>query len=85
MTATLSQTQADLPRLLEVISRGEDVVITVGGEPKARLTRVSATEIHQPSTFDGPAWIKELEDLDRQWSTGRNQASSEAILSDLRG
>ena len=38
MTTTLSQSQADLPRLVELANQGEDVVITVEGKPKARLT-----------------------------------------------
>ena len=41
MTATLSTSQSELPRLVEIASLGEDVVITVEGKPKARLTRLS--------------------------------------------
>ena len=40
MTTTLSKGQEDLANLVEIASRGEDVVITVEGKPKARLTRV---------------------------------------------
>ena len=38
MIATVEQTQADLPRILELAREGEDVVITRGGEPIAKLT-----------------------------------------------
>ena len=41
MTATLSQSQSDLPRWVELASQGEVVLITVEGKPKARLTRSS--------------------------------------------
>ena len=38
MTATIEQTQADLPRILEIAREGEEVVITRGGEPIAKIT-----------------------------------------------
>ena len=38
MTATVEQTQADLSRILELARNGEEVVITRGGEPVAKLT-----------------------------------------------
>ena len=38
MTATVEQTQADLSRILELACNGEEVVITRGGEPVAKLT-----------------------------------------------
>ena len=38
MIATVEQTQADLPRILELAREGEEVVITRGGEPIAKLT-----------------------------------------------
>ena len=45
MIATLSKSQAELPRLVELASQGEDVVITVEGKPKARLTRAEAPPV----------------------------------------
>lgn len=81
MTATLSQSQADLPRLVELASQGEDVLITVEGLTKARLTR--ATPV--PTTeYDPAAWLAELEELDRLCDTGRQTMRSENILNDLR-
>ena len=38
MIATVEQTQADLPRILELARAGEEVLITCGGEPIAKLT-----------------------------------------------
>ena len=40
MTATVEQTQADLSRILELARNGEEVVITCGGEPVAKLTGI---------------------------------------------
>ncbi len=81
MTATLSQSQAELPRLVELASQGEDVVITVGGQPKAKLTRA---EIPSPKAFDGHKWIAELEDLNRRYNTGKNGLTTEQILAEDR-
>ena len=38
MIATVEQTQADLTHILELARAGEEVVITQGGEPIAKLT-----------------------------------------------
>ena len=38
MTATVEQAQADLTHMLELARTGEEVVITEGGEPIAKLT-----------------------------------------------
>ena len=81
MTATLSKSQAELPRLVELASQGEDVVITVEGIPKARLTRAES-----PCTplFDGKKWIVELEDLNRRYNSGKNGLTVEQILAQDR-
>jgi antitoxin (DNA-binding transcriptional repressor) of toxin-antitoxin stability system len=81
MTTTLSQTQAELPRLIEVASAGEDVVITVEGQPKAKLTRVETT----PSKpFDGVRWMAELEELNRRYNSGKGKLTIEQILAEDR-
>ena len=81
MTTTLSQTQADLPRLVELASQGEDVLITVEGRAKAKLTRI---ETASPQPFDGRKWIGELEELNRRYNTGKNGLSVEQILAQDR-
>ncbi len=87
MVATLRESQADLARLIELASQGEDVVITVDGKPKAKLTRT------QVSRTDGglglrPAelaeWLNELEDLRRRYSTGKTGLTVEQILDEDR-
>jgi len=81
MTTTLSQTQAELPRLVEVASGGEDVVITVEGKPKAKLTRVEAA---QSKPFNGTQWMAELEDLNRRYNSGKGNLTIEQILAEDR-
>ncbi|MDO8671757.1 MAG: type II toxin-antitoxin system prevent-host-death family antitoxin, partial [Dehalococcoidia bacterium] len=85
MTTTLSQTQADLPRLVELANQGEDVVITVGGTPKARLTRVDGPSVNGSRTpVDMSAWLDELNELRRKYSTGKPGPIVEQILEEDR-
>ncbi len=81
MTATLSTSQAELPKLVEIASQGEDVVITVEGKPKARLTRIDSPA---PKPFDGMKWIAELEDLNRRYNSGKGGLTVEQILAQDR-
>ena len=81
MTTTLSQSQADLPRLVELASQGEDMLITVEGKPKAKLTRA---ESPAPQPFDGKKWVAELEELNRRYHTGKNGLTVEQILAEDR-
>jgi len=50
MTATVEQTQADLARIIELAREGEEVVITRGGEPIAKLTGLDS--VRPPGYFD---------------------------------
>ena len=82
MTATLTESQADLQRLVELASRGEEVVITVDGKPKAKLTSAGA-----PSPAKSPdmaLWLKELEDLRQKYATGKTGPTVEQILEEDR-
>ena len=85
MITTLREGQNDLPRLVELASRGEDVVIMVDGEPKAKLTRAEPT---LSGTVAGPAemlaWVKELEELRQVFGTGQTGLSGEQILEETR-
>jgi prevent-host-death family protein len=81
MTATLSKSQAELPELVEIASQGEDVVITVDGKPKARLTRaVGAAGNGNPPPLDMAAWLRELEEVRRKYATANAGLSTEQIL-----
>ena len=87
MTATLSTSQSDLPRLVEIASLGEEVVITAEGKPKARLTRVD-----QSPAAGGPRQIsanlseriQELASLRDKYSTGKPGLSVDQILDSTR-
>jgi prevent-host-death family protein len=56
MVKTLRESKAKLSELVERASRGEDVLITVRGTVRARLTSVEAS----PAGFDGRAWVRGL-------------------------
>jgi prevent-host-death family protein len=81
MTATLEQTQADLPKLLGMVQQGEEVVITRDGHPVAKLTGV-------PQTNPSPnrrAWLAKLAELRERLSTGKTGLTVEQILDEDRG
>lgn len=84
MTATLSQTQADLPRLVELASQGEDVVITMEGKPKARLTRAESANGQRLSPQELQAWRSELAELRARLATGRTTPSAEQLIAEDR-
>ena len=87
MTATLSKSQADLPRLVEIASQGEDVVITVEGKPKARLTRatvVPGNGASPESPEDLTVRVKELASLRDKYRTGKTGLTVEQILEETR-
>jgi len=61
-------------------SRGEDVLITVRGQAKARLTRVS-----KPSpAADRAQWVKQLRALRKTQGTRKTRLSAETILAEDR-
>jgi prevent-host-death family protein len=55
----LRESKARLSELVDRASRGEDVLITVRGTVKARLTKVEAS----PAAFEGRAWASDLRTL----------------------
>jgi prevent-host-death family protein len=87
MTATLSKSQADLPRLVEIASQGEDVLITVEGKPKARLTRANIVPGHGASpkrALELGVRVKELTFLREKYRTGKVGLSVDQILEGIR-
>lgn len=82
MTATLRESQEDLQRLVDLASRGEEVVITVGGKPMAKL--IPAGSPSSPKVPDMASWVKELEQLRRKYSTGKTGPTVEQILAEDR-
>jgi prevent-host-death family protein len=85
MIATLSKSQAELSRLVEIASQGEDVVITVEGNPKARLTRAER-EVgpRLPSHVEREQWIAELAVLRRTATISKMGLTVEQILDEDR-
>ena len=79
MITTLRDGKAHLSELVERASRGEDVLITVRGKVKARLTRVEDTF----DAKDRKAWIRELRAIQRKYTVS-SKTSSEKIFSELR-
>jgi prevent-host-death family protein len=84
MNATLSQSQADLPRLVELASQGEDVVITVEGKPKARLTRAEPLTRRELTPPELQQWMNELAALRARLATGKTTPSAEQLLDEDR-
>jgi antitoxin (DNA-binding transcriptional repressor) of toxin-antitoxin stability system len=81
MTATLEQTQSDLPKLLSLVQQGEEVVITNQGRAVAKLSAVP-----QPApSLARQAWLARLAELRARLSTGKTGATVEQILDEDRG
>ena len=81
MTATLEQTQADLLKLLGMVQKGEEVVITSHGRPVAKLTGLPQAN---PSP-NRQAWLTKLAQLRQRLSTGKTGLTVEQILDEDRG
>ena len=84
MTATLRESQKDLPRLVEVASQGEDVVITVDGKPKAKLTRAEPVKGSELSQDEMKRWLAELAELRARFATGKTTPTSEELIEEDR-
>jgi prevent-host-death family protein len=82
MITTLRESKAKLSALVERAARGEEVVITVRGKPKARLCHIAAAGPHERR--DSGKWRKELREARAAYSTGRHDTTTE-IIDDIRG
>jgi len=80
MITTLRESKARLSELVERASRGEDVLITVRGRPKARLTRAAPSE----AAPLGNAWARQLRALQRAHGTAHPRLRVERILAEDR-
>jgi prevent-host-death family protein len=80
MTATLEETQSELLKLLGLVQKGEEVVITSQGRPVARLTAVSQTN----PVPNRQAWVAKLARLRDSTATGITSPTTEQILDELR-
>jgi prevent-host-death family protein len=80
MVKSLRESKAKLSELVDLASRGEDVLISVRGKVKARLTGV---QMPLPATT-GAKWARELRGLHRAYSSGKASVSIDQILSAQR-
>jgi len=80
MIRTLREGKAKLSELVELASHGEDVLISVRGKVKARLTR-TGTSATAPLGVD---WARELRALQRAHATGTQKTSVDRILTAQR-
>ena len=84
MMTTLNQGQAELPRLVELASQGEDIVITVDGQPKARLTKATPLVAKPLTPAELLAWMAELDNLRARHLTGTTGLTSEQLIEEDR-
>jgi prevent-host-death family protein len=81
MIKTLREIQENLSELVDAASRGEDVLITVEGKVKARLTKAE----DEASELDKRKWIEELEELRKAVGSGKDSnISTERIFEQMR-
>jgi prevent-host-death family protein len=80
MIKSLRESKARLSELVEKASRGEDVLISVRGKVKARLTRAGAPD----RAADRAAWLRKLKALQSAYATGRPKVTVEQILAQDR-
>lgn len=81
MTATLEQTQSDLPRLIDLAQQGEEVFITREGRTVAKLTGLPLLRTAQ----DRKAWLSKLAALRGRLDTGGSGPTVEQIITEDRG
>lgn len=79
MIATLRESKAKLSALVALAEAGEEVIITVRGKPKARLS-----PIPDQSIADMSGWTRELRLLQRKCGAAKRIVGARAILNDLR-
>jgi len=81
MVKTLRESKAKLSELVERASRGEDVLITVRGKVKARLTKAEDTE----KPIDTKQWVRELQAIQKAVTARtKPKVSTEQIIDEIR-
>ena len=74
----MEHTRTELPRLLDLVSQGEEVLITVGGRAVAKLTGMP-----DPSARPNKGqWLDKLAGLRARTATGRPGPTVEGILAE---
>lgn len=83
MTATLEQTQQDLARWLEIARRGEEVVITQGGEPVGKLIGIQRKRAF--TAEENARGLREMEEAAQTVDPALWEQRREAWLAQLDG
>jgi len=79
MIATLRESKARLSELVARAQAGEDVVITVHGEPRARLTSIRPD--NRSARTRGAVLLRRLQS---KYATGETGGSADSIVRELR-
>ena len=79
MIATLKESKARLSEFVTKAANGEEIVITVGGKPRARLAAIANTGVPKMA-----GWVRQLRALQRACGTGSQPNDGAAVLRDLR-
>jgi prevent-host-death family protein len=80
MIKTLRESKAKLSELVDLASRGEDVLITVRGKIKARLIRATAPTRASNRTL----WVRELRRLHKSYGRRAVHPTVDEILTENR-
>lgn len=83
MTTTVELRDAKLPDLVERTSPGDEVLITVDGTLKARLT-VVGTPSPAEAEADEESWLADLRRRREMYSTGKPGLTAQEILDEMR-
>ena len=80
MITTLRDAKARLSYIVNLVDQGEEVIITVNGKPKARLTSVNTD-----TKVDLADWKNGIKNLHKKHQLGERVNSANNIMDDLRG
>ncbi len=79
MVTTLRDAKTKSSHLLRLVEKGEDVMVSVRGKPKARLSSVTMGDDIEPGD-----WIREIRRLHRSCRVSSKADSAGEIIDELR-
>ncbi len=80
MIKTLRESKAKLSELVDLASRGQDVLISVRGRVKARLTRANSPA----GALERTGWVRKLEKLQKACRGSAARPTADEILAQQR-
>jgi prevent-host-death family protein len=81
MVTNLREAKSQLSKLVQMASDGEEIVITVRGQPAARLTSIGQTDKKIPNHAE---WASELEETAASVCVDEPQNTPQEYWDDLR-